>query len=175
MKKKDIWISVGIIVVVLVAFYFYSQRKGYISVDAGGTTATLQLDSGWFHKVTLGAESEPVAVPARVYKGERLHLRKSQNGSTWGVDTRGPWGNLAQIKVKNRQTTFLRVGPPLLIKPTIQRSASNVSIGLSIIGQAGEQYGVRQVTKDVKQPAAPAVKIIDDSGKVLAAGKFAFG
>lgn len=113
-------------------------------------------------------------VPARACRPEQLRIIKKENGSTWQFDTTGPWAGLAQIKVKNRQTTLVRLGPPFLIKPTIQRSGADVSIGLSIVGQAGEQYGVR-ATKDAKQLAAPAVKIVDESGKVLAAGKFAYG
>jgi|GEM_PF-914738 len=175
MKRKDILILVAIIVVALVGFYMYSRQKGYISVDAGGATAYLQLPSGWLSKATISSDSEPVAVPVRPSRPERLRISKNENGSTWQLETIGPWGNLAQIKVKNRQTTILRLGPPLLIKPIVQRSGSNVSIGLSIIGQAGEQYGVRQVTKDGNQLAAPAVKIVNESGKVLSAGKFAYG
>ena len=174
MKKTDIWISIGIIAVALAAFYFYTQRKGYIKVDAGGAIASLQLRSGWLSKATISSDSGAVAVPARACRPEQLRITKKENGSTWQLDTTGPWGNLARINAKNRRTTILRVGPPLLIKPTIQRSGSDVSIGLSIIGQAGEQYGVR-ATKDAKQLAAPAVKIVDESGKVLAAGKFAYG
>jgi len=175
MKKKDIWISIGIIAVALVAFYFYTQRKGYIKVDAGGAIASLQLRSGWLNKANVNSGTTPIAVPARAHRPWRLKIIKNENGGTWQLDTTGPWGNLAQIKVRNRQTTLLRLGPPLLIKPTIQRSDSDVSIGLSILGQAGEQYGVRQVTTDGKQPAAPAVKIVDESGKVLSAGNFAYG
>jgi hypothetical protein len=175
MKKKDIWISVGIIAVAVVAFYFYMQRKGYISVDAGGADAYLQLRSGYLTEVHIGSDSGPVVVPARPSRPERLRIIKKENGSGWQLETTGPWGNLARINVKNRRTTILRVGPPLLIEPTIQRRGSDVSIGLSIIGQAGEQYGVRQVTQDGKQLAAPDVKIVDESGKVLSAGKFAYG
>ncbi|MCJ7676023.1 MAG: hypothetical protein MUO33_12855 [Sedimentisphaerales bacterium] len=174
MKKTDIWISVGIIAVAVAAFYFYTQRKGYIKVDAGGASASLQLRSGWLSKATISSDSGAVAVPARACRPEQLRITKKENGSTWQLDTTGPWADLAQIKVKNRQTTLLRLGPPFLIRPTIQRSGSDVSIGLSIIGQAGEQYGVR-ATKDAKQLAAPAVKSVDESGKVLAAGKFAYG
>jgi len=174
MKKTDIWISVGIIAAALAALYFYTQRKGYIKIDASGASASLQLRSGWLSKATINSDSEPVVVPARACRPEQLRITKKENGSTWQLFTSGPWGNLAQIRLKNRQTTLVRLGPPFLIKPTIQRSSSDVSIGLSIIGQAGEQYGIR-VTKDGNQLAAPAVKIVDESGKVLAAGKFAYG
>ncbi len=174
MKKTDIWISVGIIAAALAAFYFYTQRKGYIEVDAGGATASLQLRSGWLSEAHIGSDSGPVVVPARPSRPERLRIIKKENGGTWQLETTGPWGNLARINAKNRRTTVLRVGPPLLIKPIVHGRGSDVSIGLSIIGQAGEQYGVRQVTKDGKRSAAPDVKIIDESGR-FSAGKFAFG
>ena len=175
MKRKDILISLAIIAVALVAFYFYTRQKGYIKVDAGGAVATLQLHSGWLSEAHIGSDSGPVVVPARPSRPQRLRIIEKGNDGTWQLETTGHWGNLEQIKVKNRQTTLLRLGPPLLIKPTIQRRGSDVSIGLSITGQAGEEYGVRQITKDGKQPAAPAVKIVDEAGKVLVAGKFAFG
>ncbi len=175
MKRKDILISLAIIAAALVGFYFYTRQKGYIEVDAGGATASLQLRTGWLSGAHIGSDSGPAVVPARPSRPQRLRVIKKENGGTWQLETTGPWGELAQIKVENHQTTMLRVGPPLLIKPAVQRSGAVVSIGLSITGQAGEEYGVRQITKDGRQPAAPGVKIVDEAGKVLVAGKFAYG
>jgi hypothetical protein len=174
MKKRDIWISIGIISIAVLGFYVYSRQTGYMEVDAGGADATLRLRSGWSNSLLIESESDPVAVRARIYKPQRLSVSMGQDGNTWLLYSNGPWGKLSTIKVKNRQTMLVRLGPPFLIKPTVQRNPSSVSVGLSIIGQAGEQYGAR-LTKDGKDLPAPAVNIIDEAGKVLAAGKFAYG
>jgi hypothetical protein len=98
-----------------------------------------------------------------------------QEGHTWKMDSRGPWGNLSRIKVKNDKTTVIRLGPPFRIRPRVHKSASNLSIDFAIIGQAGEQYE-KYATKDnhAYYPNAQ-LKIIDEAGNVLESGKFKYG
>ena len=172
MKKRDIWISVAIIAAACLAFYFFSQQKGYIKIDGPG--AELQLGSGLFSTARITSGQEPVALRARAYRPKRLSIAMKENGSTWRIDSRGPWGDLSRVKVKNDETTVLKLGPPLLIKPKVSQRSSLVSVDFSIIGQAGEHYGAG-IAKNGRRLAAPGLKIVDEAGEVLASGKFAYG
>jgi len=60
------------------------------------------------------------------------------------------------------------------IKLRVTQRGALVSVGFSMIGQAGEDYGIR-VVKNGRRLPAPKVKIVDEAGKVLASGKFAYG
>ena len=172
MKRKDIWISVAIIVVACLVFCFHSRRKGYIRIDGPG--AELQLGSGLFSTTKITSGPNPVALRARAYRPKQLSIAIKENGNTWRIDSRGPWGNLSQIEVKNDQTSVLKLGPPLLIKPKVHRSGSRASIDFSIIGQAGERYG-NSIMKNNRRVSAPKLKIVDETGTVLALGKFEYG
>ena len=172
MKKRDIWISVAIIAAACLAFCFYSQQKGYIRIDGSG--AELQLGSGLFSTTKITSGLQPVALRARGYRPKRLSIAMKENGNTWRIDSRGPWGDLSRVKVKNDETTVLKLGPPLLIKPKVHQSGSRASIDFSIIGQAGEHYG-NSIMKNNRRVSAPKLKIVDETGEVLASGKFAYG
>ncbi|MHC4694720.1 MAG: hypothetical protein ACYS67_18435, partial [Planctomycetota bacterium] len=80
----------------------------------------------------------------------------------------------SKIKVKKDQTTVLKPGPPFNVETNVRKRGQNLSIGLSIIGQAGEHYDVRVRTRRGSLPA-PGLKIVDESGKVLVSDKFKFG
>jgi len=97
-----------------------------------------------------------------------------QGGNTWQIDSRGQWGDLSTIRVKNNSTTVLQLGPPFLIKPKVRKSGSRVSIDFAVIGQASEQYQNVARKNNRSVPAAKA-KIIDETGNVLASGKFEYG
>ncbi|MHC4489242.1 MAG: hypothetical protein ACYSW7_08730 [Planctomycetota bacterium] len=172
MKRKDIWISVAIIAVACLAFCFHSQQKGYIRID--GPSAELQLGSGLFSTTKLTSGPKPVALRARAYRPKRLSIEMKENNNTWRIDSRGPWGELSRVKVKNDETTVLKPGPPLLIKPKISQRSSLVSVDFSIIGQAGEHYG-NSIMKNNRRVSAPKLKIVDETGEVLASGIFSYG
>ncbi len=177
MKKRDIWISVAIIAAAVLLLYSYSQgksQKGQIKIDAGGAAAKLQLAGGLFDKATISSGAEPTKVSARAHRPQHLSLSMKQGGDTWQIDSRGPWGKLSKISVNNNDTTVLKLGPPFLIKPGVRKSGSNVSIDFAIIGQASEQYQ-SVIRKNNRSVPAPKAKIIDETGNVLASGKFEYG
>ena len=177
MKKRDVWISVAIIAAAVLLLYSYSQgkgQKGQIKIDAGGAAAKLQLAGGLFSKATISSGAEPTKVSSRVQRPEYLSLSMKQDSSTWQIDSRGPWGDLSTIKVTNNNTTVLKLGSPFLIKPKVRKSGSNVSIDFSIIGQASEQYQNFARKNNRAVPAAKA-NIVDETGNVLASGKFEYG
>jgi len=174
MKKKNIWIFIVIVAAACLVFYFWPRQIGYIKIDASGASATLQLRGGLFSKKTVTSGAQSAAVRAQWHHPQQLQLRGTQNGDTWQIDSRGPWGKLNSIKVRKDETTLLKLGPPLLIKPGVSSRGSQVLIDFSITGRAGERYG-SVITKNGRRVSTPGVKIMDETGNILAAGKFEYG
>jgi len=174
MKKKDILISLAIIAASGLSLLYYTQRKGYVGINAGGANAVLQLNSSWLVHTTITSCVEPTAISAQIHRPRLLSLSMGQDGHTWRIESRGPWGDLSTIKVRNNEATALRLGPPFLIKPEINKNGTIISIGCAIIGQAGEQYE-NFITKDNQVVTGAKFKIVDETGKVLKSGSFEYG
>lgn len=172
MKEKYLFIF--IIIAACLAFYFWPRQKGYIEIDTSGIPATLRLHHGPFSRAIVSSDKQPSAVRVDLYHPRLLQLRGQRDGDTWQIDSSGPWGKLGNIKVNKDETTVLKLGPPLLIKPNVTKRNSQVSIDFSITGQAGERYG-NVITKNGRRVSTPELKIIDEGGKVLAAGRFQYG
>lgn len=174
MKKKDIWISLAIIACSGLAVLYYTQRKGYVGIDAGGADAEFQLKSSWLIHTTITSDDEPAAIGARIYRPQFLSLSMKQNGHTWRIESRGPWADLSRIKVRSDEATAIRLGPPFLIRPEIRKKDSRLSINYAIIGQAGEQYR-NFITKNNRAVTGVKINIVDETGNVLESGKFKYG
>jgi hypothetical protein len=174
MKKKDIWISLAIIAAAGLTLLFYTKREGFVGIDAGGANAVLRLRSKWFGHKTIKSGSEPAAIGAPIYRPQFLSLSMKQGGHRWKIESFGPWANLSKIKVRNNQTTAIKLGPPFRIKTEVRKNSSVLSIGYAIIGQAGEQYR-NFITKDNRAVTGAKIKIIDEAGNVLESGKFKYG
>jgi hypothetical protein len=174
MKKKDILISIAIIAAAALTLWLYLQQKGRVRIDAGNATAVLRLRNGWLGEATIASGVEPAAIRAQVHRPQHLSISKEQDGHTWQIDSRGPWGHLSKIKVKNNQTTALQLGPPFSIKPRVSRSGPVLSIDYAIIGRAGELYQ-SFATKDGQAVTSATINIVDEAGNVLNSGKFSFG
>ncbi|MBC8468340.1 MAG: hypothetical protein H8D56_02610 [Planctomycetes bacterium] len=174
MKKRDIWISVAIIAAAVLFLFLSLQKKGQIQIDAGDAVATLRLSGSWLGNAMINSAVQPSKVSARLHRPQWLKLSMKQGGDTWRLETRGPWGDLSTIRVKNNDTTVLKLGPPFQIKTKTLYTGSKVSIDFNIIGKAGEHYR-NVITQNNKRASAPGVKIIDEDGNVLASGKFEYG
>jgi hypothetical protein len=174
MKKKDILISLAIIAALGLTLLYYFQWKGYVGIDAGGAEAVLHLSSSWPASARIASDEEPAAISARIYRPQLLSLTMKQDKYTWRIESRGPWSDLSKIKVRNNEATALRLGPPFLIKPEVNKNGEIISIGYAIIGQAGEHYQ-NYITKDNRAVTGAKVKIVDETGKVLKSGSFKYG
>ena len=176
MKKRALWILVAVIAAGALVLILVSNlsSKGRIKIDAGGAEAKLQLGGGLFSKAVISSGAGPTKVSARTYYPQSVSISMQQGSDTWQIDNRGPWGKSSTIEVKNNETTVLRLGPPFIVKPGINKSGSSVSINFSIFGQAGEKYQ-NYAKKNNSRVPAPKVRIIDETGKVIASGKFAYG
>ena len=172
MKKKDIWISIAVIAGAVLIFSLLTRGHGYIKLNT--PNAKLVLKSGWFNQISIKSATEPVKVKAGTHNPRLISLKTKKGKDTWQIISNGPWGDLNQIKVTKNDTTNLTFGPPLLVKPNVHKRKKIVSIGLTIVGKSGEHYQSR-VTKNGRPMQAPRLKIIDQSGKVLASGKFEYG
>jgi len=174
MKKKDIWISLAIIVCSGLSVLYYTQRKGYVGIDAGRADAVLQLKSIGFINTAINSSTKPSAIPTRIYRPKSLSLSMKQHGLTWRIESRGPWGEISKIKVRNNEATALKIGPPFLIKPKVRKNRSMFYIDFDIIGQAGEHYA-NLITKNNQVVTGAKIKIFDETGNILESGKFKYG
>ena len=172
MKKKEIWISIAVIAGALFIFALLSRGHGYIKLDV--PNAELILQSGWFKRISVKSANEPVKVKTGTHRPRLITLKSNKGKDTWQIISNGPWGEINPIKVSKNETTNLTFGPPLMVKTNVYKRRTSASVGLSIIGQAGEKYR-SSVMKNGRSLAAPGLKIIDQEGKVLASGKFEYG
>ncbi len=133
------------IVLLLVIFWakdFNSEKTGYIKIDTPGFDTSLDLRSGYWGKKTIRSSDGAVSVPAGTYKPghAKLVANKGKKNDLTISHGSGMWGDLASIKVEKGETKVVKLGPPFLIKTDVQLSRSRkiVSVGFSIVGQAGE-------------------------------------
>ncbi len=176
MNKKALWVLVAVIAAgaLILILVSNSSSEGRIKIDAGGAVAELELEGGLFDAITINSGAEPIKVDARTYYPQSVSISMQQGSDTWQIDNRGPWGKSSTIEVKNNETTVLRLGPPFIVKPGINKSGSTVSIDFSIFGQAGEKYQ-NYAKKNNSRVPAPKVRIVDEAGNVLASGRFKYG
>ena len=190
--KKVLAIIVFLLVVpVVAAGFFFTKKVGKIKTDTEGVT--LQLEGMWWSKITVGPEVNAIEAKKGTYRPRRLYReleRKvsggagSEKSERWQISSSGPWGKLKKVAVKEDETTELKFGGPLTVKPTVTIPSRfvgrvTVTVGLKVVGEYGEEYGVRATMTDEngrkRSGKEPKVKIFDESGKELANGKFAFG
>jgi len=175
MKQKIVIAGFIIVVAVVVVLQvLQSNQTGYIKIDTPGIKTKMSLRRGWWSLQQVSSGVESVEFPARKYRPRRISLAIQKGGNEWIINGFGPWGELAKINVKEGQTAVLKPGPPFLIKTNLRRRGQNLTIGLLVVGQAGEHYSAQVRTRRGSLPA-PRLKIVDEGAKVLASDKFKFG
>ncbi len=94
--------------------------------------------------------------------------RTDANGVAWSLDSAGG-------AIVSTEPNGPKAGPPILVSANVQRVADReMSIGLILQGQAGEQY--RPVVKRNGTPvAAPKLRILNEAGQVVTQGDFQYG
>jgi hypothetical protein len=178
MKKLILLICLVAVLVFVGYKILTSGQTGYIKLDVPG--ATMDLRGSWWGRVAVGPGTEPVKVKAGTFRLRRLEIVKEGGGNKWRIYSSGPWGDLQRINVRKEETTVLKPGPPFLVSADVgqrrQRGSADkrVSVGPSITGRAGEHYSPR-IAKNGRDIGAPKLKIVDESGNVLASGKFEYG
>jgi hypothetical protein len=132
---------------------------------AGIIVLVLLLAFLFFQKQNPGPVPE-VSAPRGVPSGALS--RTDANGVAWSLDQVG--GGMVAMEPNG-----LKAGAPILVLADVQRVADReVSIGLVLQGQAGEQY--RPVVKKNGTPvAAPKLRILNEAGQVVTQGDFQYG
>jgi len=149
------------------------------------TMATLDVGTADVEMVLLSSEAGLVRfsgsgggkwkVPAGHYMGIQARLSKTDaEGAKWRLLESGS-GKREGFEIRAGETRAIRLGLPLKtrIETRVIKDGS-ILISLVLEGQAGEQYAPRAVKGD-ETPRPPKLKILDEAGKVLTAGAFAFG
>ena len=103
---------------------------------------------------------------------ERVELAAAEtedaNGDVWSLQLLK--GQSSQIIARSGA----KPGPPLLVRPEAEVRGRIVVAGVTLQGQAGEQY-VPGVQRNGEWLPAPGFRLVSESGKVLAAGRFEYG
>jgi hypothetical protein len=174
MKKRDVLIVEVIIALSIGSTLALAESKSHIAFSTPG--AQLQLCYLLIKTMTLTSSPEPIEIPARTYAPRRLTITAKQDGQTWQMLSQGPWGEMSRIKAQPGATTAVKCGGPFKVvpKPSVSRGVGVVNVDFAILGQGGEQYS-KIVTKNGQRASAPRVKILDEQGKILASGQFAYG
>jgi hypothetical protein len=148
------------------------------TIDAGSPDVALVAQSDYGIHNLSGAQGK-WQVPAGKYQVVQVSLsRADAAGAKWTLSGRGFDGKAGDIEVRPAETLAMKFGPPLVAKVRVTPFAGTDQVGISyaVKGQAGELYGpVARNDKQTAPPPQPELKILDESGKVLAAGQFEFG
>ena len=78
--------------------------------------------------------------------------RKDEKGVVWGLSGSSSTGKLQKFALQEGQVTSLAAGPPLRVKVQASQQGDLVSLGCSVLGQAGETYGAGATRAGVTQP-----------------------
>ena len=190
--KRILSISIcSLLLLSLAGGFFFTRKVGKIKTDTEGVS--LHLEGSWWSRITVGPQVKAVEAKKGTYRPRRLYRKLerkvadekgNEKGEKWRIYSFGPWGKLAKITVKEDETTELKFGGPLTVKPTVRLGRKSggrliVTIGLKLVGEYGEEYSVRATATDEKGKSrslkGPKLRIFDETGKELANGKFAFG
>ncbi len=175
-RFRLIALVVGAVLLAILLFVGFGGT-GYIQIEAPGYEVDLTLRGIWMTEtISVIPGSEPIRIRAGRYEPERLTLRLVKDADHWWAlrGLRKRWDELRTIKVMRNDRTVLRIGPPLIIRTDVQNNNRLVSIGLSLVGRAGEHYGP-EVLSHAENPPAAKFRIVDETGKVLASGTFEYG
>jgi hypothetical protein len=132
------------------------------------------LGDGGFHR--LSGSGGKWSLPAGAYRAVGFALtRTDADGVEWTLrEYSGNVGRLGSFEIRPGEATALRAGTPLTSRLTVTRTnKGSVYMTFQPVGQAGERYEA-YARKDARGEPAPGVRILDESGKVLTADKFAY-
>lgn len=106
--------------------------------------------------------------PSREKLGLDSQSATDQTGDKWTLEL------IKGQPVSSFADSSAKPGPPLVVKTDVRISGRDVSIGLILQGQAGELY-VPGVQKNGQWQPEPGLKVVDETGRILATGKFKYG
>jgi hypothetical protein len=147
------------------------------TLNLGGTQINLKLWSEAAEQFLSGAENQ-WQLPVGKYSPRDFSklIKMDSEGNKWTFTGSRNVGQLAEFEIMAGQETEFKIGPPFLVIPkaTVRANPAKIDISFTLQGQAGEQYGNR-VTKNGREQPRPRFEIMDESGNILASGKFEYG
>jgi len=146
---------------------------GFGTLDLGASDVEMMAFSDFgFQHIQGGGK---VRLPAGKYMPVMVSLNRTDaDGAKWTLRRSGGTDKLSQLRIEAGKTCVIELGPPLVARTDVRQNGRNVSIGLSLVGKAGEKYAAG-ATKDNKRPPAPTLEIIDENEKVIHTDKFEYG
>jgi hypothetical protein len=146
-------------------------KPDFGKLDVGSPEVELILlsDSG-LHRID-GAQRE-WKLPVGTHMAMSAAL--SSRGGRCRLRGAGNMGKLGSIRIEADRTTKLTSGPPLTLKTDARNAQGVVSVGLTIVGRAGEVYSAG-AEENGRQLPAPRLRILDERGRIAAQGAFEYG
>lgn len=178
--KKIALVMVAVLAMAAMTVRSASKPTGSIRVPAGlllelkidgkpvlvpsGTECPMRAGTYAPHSITARAEGEEV--------GAKRDL--------WSITSRGPFGKLAKVEIKDGATTTIDAGPPFVLNATVSKARNTpqgkvVRIGLQVLGRMGEVYAPNTLRKGRTVVPAPQLEVLDEKGTSLAKGNFEYG
>ncbi|MGB2937290.1 MAG: hypothetical protein WBD05_03700 [Phycisphaerae bacterium] len=144
---------------------------GTLEVDIPGLTLLTLSDDFGFQRI--GPVDGKVSVVAGKYTVLQMTLaQRDEAGVEWTLTGRG--GKWKNFQILPDQTLQLQLGPPLKASIEVDQNNGTASMTFLLVGR-GEEVYAGGASKDGKMQPAPKFEILDETGKVLATGKFEYG
>jgi len=151
----------------------FEPKMGAIDVGAPNLTLVLLSDMGL---TTLTGSGGKWQLPEGTYRLAYMSLSQADAKGVKWMTTNPDVDKIEPFRVRAGETLAMKIGPPLTPAATPDSAQSGqILINLFLVGQTGERYSVRLQKADGVRLPPPKVKILDGSGKVLAAGNFEYG
>ncbi len=145
---------------------------GYVTSDYEAFSAQLVGDDGRF---TLTGGTEKVGLPVGEYRlSACTFAAKDDNGATWEIAGKGGTSR-AVLKIRPGETTEVPFGPPLTVSISASKQGGAYSLGINITGKGGETYQVSEFRQSGRRLAPPRFEVRNDTGGVIARGRFEYG
>ena len=169
-----------------------APKTGTVKVATAGLTVTVRPASMGPNRAecTITDAKEATLRPGRYEAVSVRYTVKDDKGQTWVLNGEKDFGSFAGLEVTADNTTTLEGGPPLAPKITaeIQQARPTkgavrapeaggpkmVMVYYRLEGRAGETYEPRAM-RGVAPGPLPAVRIVDEAGKVLSEGRYSPG
>lgn len=151
-------------------------KMGTLDIGKLEVELLLMSDTG-LHRLT---GTGPWQLPVGQYGAfSVMYTRPDEKRGKWTLHSSGSLGKLAEFGIDEARTTTIKAGPPLKVKVTqhVQKrlfSGRVVNFNVALVDQADVDFGAG-ARKDGNRMPAPSVKIVDEAGKTLSAGKFEYG
>jgi len=171
-------IAVGVLVLIAGTVVTYAASAGKVKVGTPGMVVEIEVRG----RAAPIPPNREVPLPVGEYpvKSLKLHAQGVYKGKPviWRIDGTKPLGKLTKVEVTSGQTTMVEGGEPLTVKTparvTKKGPTTTVSIGLQIVGQAGENYRP-VVYKGRSRVPNPKIQIVGSSGNAVATGSYEYG